>query len=130
MMPLIDVVFLLLTFFIFAMVVMVEFKSSGVSLVSVEGGSQAVTERVVVVELDDRGGVLIDGRPVADDEVDARLREVASRADVPPVIVAVQDVAGAVDRAPSLVRLLDRIGEAGLTDVRFPKLDTAPGVSP
>ena len=47
-MPLIDVVFLLLTFFIYAMVVMVELKSAGVALVSVEGASDAVDEQVVL----------------------------------------------------------------------------------
>lgn len=130
MMPLIDVVFLLLTFFIYAMVVLVELKSSGVALVSVEGASQAVNEKVVLVEVDGGGGVLIDGRAVADDELDGRLREIASLSEVPPVVVAVQDVAGAVDRAPALVRLLDRIGEAGLSDVRFPKLAPGSGVSP
>ena len=45
MMPLIDVVFLLLTFFIYAMVVMVELKSSGVALVSVQGSSRLASKR-------------------------------------------------------------------------------------
>lgn len=130
MMPLIDVVFLLLTFFIYAMVVLVELKSSGVSLISVEGGADAVNERVVLVELDASGGVLIDGSAVADDELDARLREVASLENVPPVIVAVQDVAATVDRSLPLLRLIDRIGQAGLTDVRFPKLEAGSGVRP
>lgn len=130
MMPLIDVVFLLLTFFIYAMVVLVELKSSGVALVSIEGGAQAVNERVVLVEVDAAGGVLIDGRAVAEDELDARLREVAGRADVPPVVVALQDVTAEVDRGPGLMRLLDQIREAGLTDIRLPKLDGGSGVQP
>ena len=60
LMPLIDVVFLLLTFFIYAMVVMVELKSAGVALVSVQGASDAVDEEIVLLEVDANGGVLLD----------------------------------------------------------------------
>lgn len=129
-MPLIDVVFLLLTFFIYAMVVMVEFKSSGVALVSVEGASQVAEKEFVVLEVDGNGGVLIDSVSVADDELDGRLREIASRADRPPLVIATQDVAGAVDRLPGFVRLIDRIQRAGIVDIRFPKLEAGSGVSP
>ena len=130
MMPLIDVVFLLLTFFIYAMVVMVELKSSGVALVSVEGASQAVDEEVVLLEVDGGGGVLIDGAAVADDELDGRLRELAGRADAPPLVVTLQAVQSSVDRGPGLMRLLDRIQRAGVLDIRLPKLDGGSGVSP
>ena len=130
MMPLIDVVFLLLTFFIYAMVVMVELKSSGVALVSVEGASQAVDEEVVLLEVDGGGGVLIDGAAVADDELDGRLRELAGRADAPPLVVTLQAVQSSVDRGPGLMRLLDRIQRAGVVDIRLPKLDGGSGVSP
>ena len=130
MMPLIDVVFLLLTFFIYAMVVMVELKSSGVALVSVEGASQTVDEQVVLLEVDGSGGVLLDGSAVADDELDGRLRELAGRADAPPLIVTLQQVDSSIDRGPSLMRLLDRIQQAGVIDIRLPKLEAGSGVSP
>jgi len=129
MMPLIDVVFLLLTFFIYAMVVMVELKSSGVELISVEGAGASVSDRVVLVEVDGRGGVLIDGRAVADDELDAALRELAGRADAPPVVVAMQDVKADVDRGPIHQSLLARISRAGVKRVSFPKLEAGSGVS-
>lgn len=129
-MPLIDVVFLLLTFFIYAMVVLVELKSSGVALVSVEGASQAVDEQVVLLEVDGSGGVLIDGVAVADDELDGRLREIAGRADVPPLVVATQNVSASVDRLPGFVNLIDRIQRAGIVDMRFPKLEAGSGISP
>lgn len=123
MMPLIDVVFLLLTFFIYAMVVMVELKSSGVALVSVQGASDAVDEQIVLLEVDGSGGVLLDGAAVADDELDGRLRELAGRADAPPLVVTLQAVEGAVDRGPGLMRLLDRVQQAGVVDIRLPKLE-------
>lgn len=123
MMPLIDVVFLLLTFFIYAMVVLVELKSSGVALVSVEGASQAVDEQVVLLEVDGSGGVLIDGVAVADDELDGRLREIAGRVNALPLVVTLQKVESPIDRGPGLMRLLDRIQQAGVVDIRLPKLD-------
>lgn len=122
-MPLIDVVFLLLTFFIYAMVVMVELKSSGVALVSVQGASDAVDEAIVLLEVDGNGGVLIDGVAVADDELDGRLRELAGRADSPPLVVTLQEVASPIDRGPGLMLLLDRIQSAGVVDIRLPKLE-------
>ncbi|MFK7789536.1 MAG: ExbD/TolR family protein [Phycisphaeraceae bacterium] len=123
MMPLIDVVFLLLTFFIYAMVVMVELKSSGVALVSVEGASQAVDEAIVLLEVDGNGAVFMDGVLVADDELDGRLREIAGRVDAPPLVVTLQKVDSPIDRGPGLMRLLDRIQQAGVVDIRLPKLD-------
>ena len=122
-MPLIDVVFLLLTFFIYAMVVMVELKSSGVALVSVEGASDAVDEQIVLLEVDANGGVLLDGAAVADDELDGRLRELAGRADAPPLVVTLQDVDSAIDRGPVLMGLMDRIQRAGVVDIRLPTLE-------
>ena len=122
-MPLIDVVFLLLTFFIYAMVVMVELKSSGVALVSVEGASDAVDEQIVLLEGDANGGVLLDGAAVADDELDGRLRELAGRADAPPLVVTLQDVDSAIDRGPVLMGLMDRIQRAGVVDIRLPTLE-------
>ena len=130
MMPLIDVVFLLLTFFIYAMVVMVELKSSGVALVSVEGASEAVEEQVVLLEVDGSGGVLLDGVAVADDELDGRLREIAGRADAPPLVVTLQKVDSPIDRGPGLMHLLGRVQQAGVVDIRLPKLEAGSGVSP
>lgn len=128
MMPLLDVVFLLLTFFIYAMVVLVEVKASGVELLSIEGGAEAVEQQIVLIEVDGGGGVLIDGRAVADDELDSRLVEVASRVEVPPVVVALQEVEATVDRGPVIFRLEDRIRRAGITDIRRLKLESGSSV--
>lgn len=128
----IDVVFLLLTFFIFAVAVMDLLKTSGVELLSVEGASEAVDERVVLMEVDGGGGVLIDGVPVADDELDGRLRALAGRTDAPPLVVTLQegaDVEVTVDRGPVMWRLLGRIRDAGVTNIRLPELRAGSGVS-
>ena len=131
MMPLIDVVFLLLTFFIVAMVVMVEVRSSGASLLTIEGGAESVDEPVVLMEVDGAGGVLIDGEPVADDELDARLRAIASRPDEPMLVLALQDVDASVDRGPIVLRLQQRVNRAGVGNLRLlENLGGGPGVRP
>lgn len=124
-----DVVFLLLTFFIFAVAVMDMLKTSGVDLLSVEGASEAVDGAVVLLEVDGAGGVLIDGEAVADDELDGRLRALAGRPDAPPLVVTLQDVEASVDRGPVLLRLESRMMEAGIRDIRRLKLEAGPGVS-
>lgn len=129
-MPLIDVVFLLLTFFIYAMVVMVELKSSGLELLSVEGADQAVDESFVLLEIDGNGGVLIEGVAVADDELDGRLREIAGRADAPSVGLSLQDVEASVDRGYVYQRMLKRMTDAGITSISLPELNDGSGVSP
>lgn len=128
-MPLIDVVFLLLTFFIYAMVVMVELKSSGVALVSVQGASEAVNEAFVLLEIDGNGAVLIDGTAVADDELDGRLREIAGRADAPSVFLALQDVETSIDRGPILQDVQFRLGQVGIP-IKMVNLNGGSGVSP
>ena len=74
--------------------------------------------------------MLVDGVAVADDELDGRLRELAGRADAPPLVVTLQAVQSPIDRGPGLMRLLDRIQRAGVVDIRLPKLEAGSGVSP
>jgi len=119
-MPLIDVVFLLLTFFIYAMVVMVELKTSGVALGSVQGGTDQVDSRSVLMEIGLDGRIYIAGQIVPDDELDAILSELAGQADPPPIILAMQEGEGQVDRGPISHRLLGRIKKAGMPVVQLP----------
>lgn len=121
LMPLIDVVFLLLTFFIYAMVVLVQVKTSGLALASVSGGGAAETDAIVLVVLDRAGQVVIDGRVVPDDELDAELEAMADRPDLPPVVLTVESGEGELDRVELYQQLLGRIRRAGIEEIRFPE---------
>ena len=123
-MPLIDVVFLLLTFFIYAMVVLVQLKTSGLALASVEGSEKAQTDALVLVVLDRSGQVVIDGRVVPDDELDAELSAMAGRPDLPPVVLTVEAGEGEFDRVERYQALFGRIRRAGITEVRFPEFES------
>lgn len=122
-MPLIDVVFLLLTFFIYAMVVLVEVKTSGLALASAEGGEQSVDQGLTLLVLDGAGRVQIDGQIVPDDELDERLAAIASDPAAPPLVLTLEDVEGQLDRGPVFYRLLDRIRRSGIEDVRLPRFE-------
>lgn len=121
LMPLIDVVFLLLTFFIVAMVVLVPLKTSGLTLSSVEGGGESQTESLVLIVLDRQGRVLIDGRVVPGDELDAELARLAARADRPPVVLTVERGQGDQDRVELYQQLIGRINRAGIEEIKFPE---------
>lgn len=122
-MPLIDVVFLLLTFFIYAMVVLVEVKTSGLALASAQGGEQSLDQGLTLLVLDGAGRVRIDGRIVPDDELDERLSAIATDPAAPPLVVTLEDGEGELDRGPLFYRLLDRIRRAGIDDVRLPRFE-------
>lgn len=121
-MPLIDVVFLLLTFFIYAMVVMVELKTSGLSLTSVEGGQQAAGDRVILVVLDLAGRVQMDGVVVPDDEVDERLAAIAADPTAPPVVLTLEQGQAELDRGPLYQQLQGRAHRAGIRTILSPDL--------
>ena len=111
MMPLIDVVFLLLTFFIFSVAVMVRADALDVTLPSVSSGAAVDREDLVAVT------VLADGSVRAQGEV-------IEPGTIGPAVAALvregQRVLVAADeRAPSgaLLRVLDELSGAGIVDV-------------
>ena len=74
-MPLLDVVFLLLTFFAFALLVMVRAEVLNVDLPVVEAGASATTSNVpVVVTITRDGSIAIDREPTEDTQLIERLQ--------------------------------------------------------
>ncbi|MEQ8844088.1 MAG: biopolymer transporter ExbD [Phycisphaerales bacterium] len=111
MMPLIDVVFLLLTFFVFAMVLMVRINADDIRLPQASGG-EPVEERVAaVIALSQEGGLTLDGAPFDAANLADRLADLGDAQ-----IYVAPDV-----RAPvgELFTLLERLRDAGVNDFRF-----------
>lgn len=110
MMPLIDVVFLLLTFFIFSVAVMVRADALDVKLPAVRSGAPVDRSDLVAVTVLADGSVRVAGEAVAADDLGARAADLA--ADGKRVLVA------ADERAPSgaLLRVLDELAAAGVQD--------------
>ena len=116
MMPMIDVVFLLLTFFVFAMVLMVRLDVSEIRLPSARAG-EAQLERTpaITVTLAQSGELTINGEAVERSELVPALREMLEETPESSVFIAADETSETGD----LFKLMDSLEEAGISDLRF-----------
>ena len=115
-MPLIDVVFLLLTFFLFSLVVMVRAELLPVELVGLsEGGGKASPEaRAVTIARD--GGLYWNRERVTLEQLGTRLERLGRQPDPPRVYIAAERE-GTGDRLPIMLRVVEKARSAGLEDL-------------
>lgn len=110
--PLIDVVFLLLTFFIYAMVLMDRIELVPLELKPLEAG-ESVTDAAPpparTLSLDGAGGLYLDREAIALDAVVPTLREALERDPDTVLYLAVSDEAGPTDRIPVLLELWNQL---------------------
>lgn len=112
MTPLIDVVFLLLTFFIFALVLMVRADVLDISLPEVGTGSSAGEVEAVIVTLTEDGAVLVEGEPTPIGEAGERLKSLLVEREGTVVMLA----ADARVPAGELIKLADALVAAGVRE--------------
>lgn len=120
LMPLLDVVFLLLTFFISSFVVMIRADTRGVTLAPVAGSAAATSPagavRLLVLQPD--GGLTFDGQAVPPGGLSGLLTGLVDDPERPTLYVSLADQAAAGgDRAGALWGLLQAIDRAGVRDV-------------
>ena len=121
--PLLDVVFLLLTFFIYAVAVMVRLDGLPVELSGVGGGEglRATPAHTLVVGAG--GGLTYNGEALAEDALDGVLAGVqAEQAAGEPGAAALYlaldaEAEGGVDRAPRVWSLLQEVQSAGVREL-------------
>ncbi len=126
-MPLLDVVFLLLTFFIYAMAVMVRVEALEVGLAPVAGGNGPGDAVQHVLRIEPAGELTYNEQPLDAAALDALLRELALDPSQPRLFVALTDpndndapaapAAPAVDRGVVMWQVLQAIEAAGLRNV-------------
>lgn len=125
MAPLIDVVFLLLTFFVFAMLLMVRAQVLDIALPTFGAGDPARGSLAIVVKVDAAGGVFVDGEPVERAELAASVR---NRLEAQPdaVIRLAADEGG---QTGDLLAVIDTLASEGLGNFQLfgSPLDPAPG---
>lgn len=111
--PLIDVVFLLLIFFM----VSTTFKRESVLAVELpdgEGAPRGLAAAEILVRVDAAGTVAVNDRQLPDSEVGTVAGALASASGAQVVVAA-----DAATRHDAVVRVLDAAGRSGLTEVRI-----------
>ena len=114
MMPLIDVIFLLLTFFIYAMVLMVRAEILPVPLESYVSGTTAEPRQTISVTIAIDGNIYVGQTIVQLSDV---AKVVAQQREASPesaVYLVVEDGEAIVDRGPLLTGTWDQLRNAGL----------------
>ncbi|MEL7473905.1 MAG: biopolymer transporter ExbD [Planctomycetota bacterium] len=113
MAPLIDVVFLLLTFFVFAMVLMVRVETLGVRLPELQAGESASSGEIISIVVNADGAIALDGEPI---ERASLLEIVRSRLERTPDarVALLLDVDGRVGEA---LAVFDELRRGGVENV-------------
>ena len=115
MMPLIDVIFLLLTFFIYSLIVMVRAEVLPVTLTSLGTGNRATPTQVQAITINHEGQFFLNRELIDEESLGSWLTEIAGMADRPTLYVAME-AQGSTDRGPVLINLIERIRTAGIED--------------
>lgn len=129
MTPMIDVVFLLLTFFVFAMVLMVRADVLGVSLPELTSGQPAERVEPITVTLRGDGTLALLGEPISAEALGEAVRRLRDERPGAAVLLAADVNAD----AGALIGLADRLVGAGVTQfsvVGRSAAETPAGVGP
>lgn len=117
MTAMIDVIFLLLTFFIYSLAMMISARVLPVQLTTVSaaatGSGTSQTTQVQAITIDKAGVLYFNREPVSMSQLDSQLRKIAGDADQPTVYLAME-AQGTTDRGPLLMQLIDRVRGAGI----------------
>lgn len=113
--PMIDVIFLLLTFFVYCMVMMVRAEVLPVQLTKLSEGQRSADADIVAITMDRGGALFLNRRPASNEEIDAELRRIGKLAK-PPAVYLAMEAEGSTDRGPLLLSMIERVRAAGVTN--------------
>jgi len=118
MAPLLDVIFLLLTIFIFAQAMSmdrIKAEFLPVTLPRVVGGAELAERNNLFVTFDAAGQLYLNREPITRPALIATLEEVAGSDNPPNVLMAAEDQEAAVDRLPIFIDIVQACTRLGLT---------------
>ena len=113
--PLIDVIFVLLTFFIYSVVMMVHAEVLPVRLTRLTAGQAASGAVVHAVTIDRQGKLYYNRQPVDEQALEQKLAELARDPNKPRLYLAMEEQS-TTDRGPLLLQLVGKAQRAGVTD--------------
>ena len=114
MMPLIDVVFLLLTFFIYAMVLMVRVEVLPVPLESYVSGTPAEVRPSISVTIAVDGNIYVNKTVVSLQDVAITVSDRLEKTPDAAIYLVIEDGDSIIDRGPLLTGTWDRLRQQGL----------------
>lgn len=113
--PLIDVIFLLLCFFIFLSLAMVVQEGMDVSLAQAQSGESVQDQESLVLSVDDEGKLFFRKNSVSKEELLTKLQSVSEQNPDRPVFINADENA----RHKRVMLALDVVRQAGLSNVTF-----------
>lgn len=116
--PLLDVIFLVLTFFIYAMVLMVPIELLPVPLQRFIAGERAEPAPAISLTITRSGELFLNRDPVQMVDILPRLEEAKAEDPRTAIYLVLEAGEGTVDRGPLLTELWDRLKDAGM-DIRL-----------
>jgi len=117
MLPLIDVIFLLLTFFIYSIVVMVRAEVLPVQLTPLSAGAAPEPGQVAAITIAQDGKLHLNREPISDEQLNIWVDQAAASDTPPRVFVAMEAAsAGQTDRGPVLLSVIETLRARGITD--------------
>lgn len=114
MTPLLDVIFLLLTFFMYSLVLTVRAQVLPVNLPTLTAGQVPAEAEIAAITVDAAGKFYLNTKPMNFDTLKQQLADLGKQTKPPVVFIALDAKAGDVDRGPSLIRLIDTLRTVGL----------------
>ena len=113
--PLIDVIFVLLTFFIYSVITMVQADILPVRLTRLTSGSSATGQLVHAITIDAAGKLYYNRQAIDEKQLDETLQTLAKDPAKPRLYLAMEDQ-GTTDRGPMLLQIVGRAKAAGVED--------------
>lgn len=116
MTPLLDVIFLLLTFFILIQPLMVQAQLLRVTLPKLRSGQAATDAPLLAITIDNSGRLYANRQPVTEPALRAALQKAVQTDAAPRVFVGMEAGQGQVDRLPLMLRVIELLHELGIED--------------
>jgi biopolymer transport protein ExbD len=114
MMPLLDVIFLILTFFLYAMVLMVRVDMVPVPMEAYASGEAPDPTPAIGVVLRVDGTVHVGQNQIALVDIETALKSVLADSPDTAIYLVLEDGEADIDRGPMLTELWDRVRRAGI----------------